>query len=134
MLLVPTDSTHSPQTVDALLRVIAQRDAEVALLKHMVDKLKLQLARRVREQYGPSSEQLQAQLTLIPAEAAEGSGTGSEASAAQPPKTKPRKSRRDERKLPEHLPRETRVHHPKGYAARRAVRMQRMRRQAAPDR
>jgi transposase len=104
---------HTPLTVDALLRVIAERDAEVALLKHMVDKLKLQLARRVREQYGRSSEQLDAQLTLIAAVAPK----ACEASATQPPTTKPRKPRRDQRKLPEHLPRETRIHHPKGYAA-----------------
>jgi transposase len=104
---------YTPLTVDALLRVIAERDAEVALLKHMVDKLKLQLARRVREQYGRSSEQLDAQLTLIPADAPK----ACEASAAQPPKMKPRKPRRDQRKLPEHLPRETQVLHPKGYAA-----------------
>ena len=67
-MLVPS-LPLTPLTIDALLRVIAERDAEVALLKHMVDKLKLQLARRVREQYGRSSEQLDAQLTLIPAEA-----------------------------------------------------------------
>lgn len=108
MLLVPS-LPHTPLSVDALLRVIAERDAEVALLKHMVDKLKLQLARRVREQYGRSSEQLDAQLTLIPAEAPK-------ASAASTVQFAPTKPRRD-RKLPEHLPRETRVHHPKGYAA-----------------
>ncbi len=34
------------------------RDAEVALLKLMVDKLKLQLLRARRAQFGPSSEQL----------------------------------------------------------------------------
>ena len=105
--------SDTPLTIDALLRVIAERDAEVALLKLMVDKLKLQLARRVREQYGRSSEQLDAQLTFITAEAPK----ACEATAAQPPKTKPRKPRRAQRKLPEHLPRETRIHHPKGYAA-----------------
>jgi len=102
---------HEPLTIDALLRVIAERDAEVALLKLMVDKLKLQLARRVRELYGRSSEQLDAQLTFITEE----STKASQASAAPPPKTKPRKPRRAQRKLPEHLPRETQVHHPKGY-------------------
>ena len=112
MVLVPS-LPSTPLTIDALLRVIAERDAEVALLKHMVDKLKLQLARRVREQYGRSSEQLDAQLTLITGEAPK----VAEASAVQPPKTQPRKPRRAQRKLPEHLPRETRVHHPKGYAA-----------------
>ena len=47
-----------PHTVDALLRVIEVREAEVVLLKLMIDKLKLQLLRRVRAQFGPSSEQL----------------------------------------------------------------------------
>jgi len=103
----------TPLTIDALLRIIAERDAEVALLKHIVDKLKLQLARRVREQYGRASEQLDAQLTFITADVPK----ACEATTAQPPKTKPRKPRRAQRKLPEHLPRETRIHHPKGYAA-----------------
>ena len=63
MVLVP-GPIPTPLTVDALLHVLAERDAEVAVLKLMVDKLKLQLARRAREQYGASSEQ----LTLITAE------------------------------------------------------------------
>ena len=111
MVLVPSP-THTPLTVDALLRVIAERDSEVALLKLMVDKLKAQLARRVREQYGSSSEQLGAQLTLITAEAPKAPTT---AAPAQAPRSKPRAPRRD-RKLPEHLPRQTQVHHPKGAA------------------
>ena len=37
-----------PQNIDELLRIIAARDSEVALLKLMVDKLKLQLLRLVR--------------------------------------------------------------------------------------
>lgn len=112
MVLVP-GLANTPLTIDALLRVIAARDAEVARLKLMVDKLALQLARRVREQYGRSSEQLDAQLTLIATEAPKAAPAG----AAQAGATKPRKPRRDQRKLPEHLPRETRVHHPKGYTA-----------------
>ena len=62
--LVPSQHP-TPLTIDALVRVVAERDAEVALLKLMVDKLKAQLARRAREQYGSSSEQ----LTLIAAQA-----------------------------------------------------------------
>ncbi len=111
MLFVPSQS-HTPLTIDALLRVIAERDAEVALLKLMVDKLKLQLARRVREQYGASSEQLDAQLTLISAETPQHLSVD----AKLLPRTGQRKPRRDNRKLPEHLPRETRVHQPKGHA------------------
>ncbi len=112
MAFVPS-LPHTPLSIDALLHVIAQRDAEVALLKLMVDKLKLQLARRVREQYGASSEQLDAQMTLITGDAPKVSQA---IAAPPPPNAKPRKPRRDNRKLPEHLPRETLVHHPKGYA------------------
>ena len=97
-----------------LLRVVAERDAEVALLKLMVDKLKAQLARRAREQYGASSERLAAQLTLIDPEQAQVQATPAQPDSAAPqPKTRPR--RRDRRQLPEHLPRETRLHHPEGY-------------------
>ena len=55
-------STASPTapTVEELLRIVAARDSEVALLKLMVDKLKLQLLRRVRAEFGASSEQLDA--------------------------------------------------------------------------
>ena len=111
MWFVPNQPTTAPLTVDALLRVIAERDAEVALLKLTVDKLRLQLARRAHEQYGRSSEQLDAQLTLIAAEAPEVAPAGAKLLL---PKTGSRKPRRDPRKLPEHLPRETRVHHPEG--------------------
>lgn len=111
MVLVPSQHP-TPLTIDALLRVLAERDAEVALLKLVVDKLKAQLARRARDQYGASSEQLGAQLTLIAAEAPKAPTSGGVASARH---TKPPKLRRDQRKLPEHLPRETQVHHPKGF-------------------
>ena len=101
-----------PHTIDALLRVVAARDAEVALLKLMIDKLKGQLARRAREQFGSSSEQFGAQLSLI----------GPEPAQAKPAPVVPlqprgqRKPRRAPRQLPEHLPRETRVHQPVGLA------------------
>lgn len=54
---MPTDP-NTPPTVDTLLHALAQRDAEVARLQLLVDKLKLQLLRRAHEQYGASSEQL----------------------------------------------------------------------------
>lgn len=111
VVLVPS-SNNTPLTVEALLGVIAERDAELAHLKLLVDKLKAQLARRGREQYGASSEQLHAQLTLIAAEAPKAAPA---AGATSTPHTKPRKPRRDQRHLPDHLPRETQVHHPKGY-------------------
>lgn len=103
-------SINTPLTADALLRVIAERDVEVAHLKLMVDKLKLQLARRAREQYGRSSEQ----LPLIAAETVKPAAIDAGAVA---PSSKSSRKPRGERKLPEHLPRETQVHHPKGFTA-----------------
>jgi hypothetical protein len=47
----PCRRQPTPHTVEALLRVVEQRDCGGGLLKLMVDKLKLQLLRRV----GPSS-------------------------------------------------------------------------------
>lgn len=59
-------TSNAPHTIDSLLRVVEPRDAEVALLKLMVDKFKVQLLRRVRAQFGPSSEQLDdPQIALI---------------------------------------------------------------------
>lgn len=100
-----------PHTIEGLLRVIEARDSELALLKLMVDKLKLQLLRRVRAEFGSSSEQLSAQASLIeatlpsspqpmPAQAAE---------AANAPET--------DRSLPAHLPREVQLHRPEATAA-----------------
>ena len=47
--------TPSPASYGELLRIIQARDREVALLKLMVGKLKLQLLRRVRAEFGTSS-------------------------------------------------------------------------------
>ena len=61
-----SDTPHAPHTVESLLRVVEARESEVAFLKLMIDKLKLQLLRRTRSQFGPSSEQLQdPQIALI---------------------------------------------------------------------
>ena len=57
--------TPSPASYEELLRIIKARDSEVALLKLMVDKLKLQLLRRVRAEFGICSEQWAAQIPLI---------------------------------------------------------------------
>jgi transposase len=41
----PTNPSTTPHTVDGLLRVVEEKEAEVAFLKLLVDKLKLQLLR-----------------------------------------------------------------------------------------
>ena len=112
---MPSDShtaAPTPHTVDTLLRLVAARDAEVVLLKLLVDKLKLQLLRRQRDQFGSSSEQLDAQLPLIAAEPAQTLPSAVVALNSRR-ESKPRKA---PRKLPEHLPRETLVHQPQGLA------------------
>ncbi|MDH6170947.1 hypothetical protein M2282_006127 [Variovorax boronicumulans] len=61
-----TTTSNPPQTVDSLLRVVEAYEAEVALLKLMIDKLKLQVLRRDRARFGASSEQLDSpQIALI---------------------------------------------------------------------
>jgi transposase len=104
---VPTP-TAQPHTVEGLLRVIEARDSELALLKLMVDKLKLQLLRRVRAEFCASSEQLAAQATFIegavvperkPVPANEPAGAAANSPAI-------------DRSLPDHLPRESQVRRP----------------------
>ena len=105
---------HSPatplHTVEGLLRVIEARDSELALLKLMVDKLKLQLLRRARAEFGVSSEQLDAQRTLIDNVAAVSANP-------QPVKVAAANAPAIDRSLPAHLPREAQVHRPEATAA-----------------
>ena len=103
---------HPTPTIDSLLRVIEVRDSEVALLKLMVDKLKLQLLRRVRAEFGTSSEQLDAQINLIEVTAAL-----AQPAAAAPARTAPANAPEIDRSLPAHLPREAQVHRPDATAA-----------------
>jgi transposase len=93
--------------------VVEQRDSEVAFLKLMVDKLKLQLLRARRAQYGRSSEQLDdPQIALIE------SGPLYEPPVPKPlPKAPAANKEGVDRQLPAHLPRENHVHRPAATAA-----------------
>jgi transposase len=106
-------SSNPPHTVDALLRVVEARDAEVALLKLMVEKLKMQLLRRTRALFGASSEHLDGtQLALIerrPLDELLVPEPVAKRDAANMPEV--------DRKLPAHLPRDTCVHRPETTAA-----------------
>ncbi|WP_088279039.1 IS66 family transposase [Ideonella sp. A 288] len=104
--------THPTPTIDSLLRVIEARDSEVALLKLMVDKLKLQLLRRVRAEFGSSSEQLDTQINLIDFTAVQ-----TQPAAAAPARTPPANAPEIDRSLPSHLPRVAEVHRPDATAA-----------------
>ncbi|MDM0071646.1 IS66 family transposase [Variovorax sp. J31P207] len=104
----PTNAPDTPHTVDSLLRVVEERDAEVALLKLMVDKLKLQLLRTARARFGSSSEQLDdPQIALI-----EGEPLYEFAAPKAPAAAEAANSAGIDRHLPEHLPRENHVHRP----------------------
>ena len=104
---MPT-TNNTPNTVKALLRVVQERDSEVAFLKLMVDKLSLQLLRARRAQYGRSSEQLDdPQIALI-----EGGPLYEHPAPKAVPKTEAANGAGIDRQLPAHLPRENKVHRP----------------------
>lgn len=109
---MPTQAETPPASREELLRVIEARDAEVGLLKLMVQKLKLQLARRNRNDFGSSSERFEsAQGTLLePQPLYEVQPRG----AAAKPATN---AAHIDRSLPAHLPREDRVHQPETTSA-----------------
>ena len=100
-------ATPSQPSREELLRIIEARDSEVALLKLMVDKLKLQLLRRVRAEFGSSSEQWAAQMPLIDG------GDVVMASRSKLASTQaPANDAQIDRGLPAHLPREVQEHLP----------------------
>ena len=99
--------TPSPASYEELLRIIKARDSEVALLKLMVDKLKLQLLRRVRAEFGTSSEQWAAQIPLI-----DGDQAALSMRAKAVPVPAPANDAQIDRRLPAHLPRDVQEHLP----------------------
>lgn len=104
---MPT-ANKTPNTVEALLRVVEERDSEVAFLKLMIDKLSLQLLRARRAQYGRSSEQLDdLQIALI-----EGAPLYEHPAPKAVPKPEAANGAGIDRQLPARLPRENRVHRP----------------------
>jgi transposase len=104
---VPIESPTA-HTVEALLRVVQERDSEVVFLKLMIDKLTLQLLRARRAQYARSSEQLDdPQIALI-----EGVPLYELPTKAAAPKEEAANSPGIDRHLPAHLPREDQVHRP----------------------
>ena len=111
MSVSPTSPT--PHTVEALLRVVEERDSQVTFLKLMVDKLTLQLLRARRAQYGRSSEQLDdPQIALI-----EGAPLYENPAPKAAPKPDAANSAGLDRQLPAHLPREDQVHRPEATEA-----------------
>ena len=97
-----------PHTIESLLRKVQAYEAEVALLKLMVDKLKLQVLRGQRARFGASSEQLNSpQIALIEGRPLD------ELPARKPPAKKvAADASASDRKPPPHLPREAKVYRP----------------------
>jgi len=105
---MPTTPESTPPSRQELLRVIEARDAEVSLLKLMIQKLQLQLARRNRNDFGSTSERFEhvqgTLLELQPLDELQARRAGAMPAANTP---------QIDRSLPEHLPREEHVHRPK---------------------
>lgn len=111
-----------PNDIEALKRIIAERDAELIAAKAglvtkslEVEKLKIQIARLKRMTFGQSSERMVRELEQLELKLEE---METEEAAAPPPSPRepteenaradtPRKPRR---KLPDHLPRRTEIH------------------------
>jgi transposase len=99
----PIDETPAPPTLEGLLRVVEAQSAELAFLKLLVDKLKLQLLRNARARFGSSSERLEdPQIALL-----EGEPLYELASPIAARAHDAANATRIDRKLPAHLPRET---------------------------
>jgi transposase len=110
------DSNNATPSIEALRAVIEAREAENKLLKLMIAKLQMQLARSRRAQFGSASERFDdPQGTLIEDtpldELSRRAGTASAASL--PAANKPAV----DRGLPVHLPRDERLHRPETTAA-----------------
>jgi transposase len=101
-------ASTAPPTVEGLLRVVEEKEAEVALLKLLVDKLKLQLLRSARARFGASSERLDdPQIALI-----EGVPLYELPAPRKPAKADAANTPEVDRKLPAHLPRDSKVYRP----------------------
>jgi transposase len=108
------DPRNEPSSVEELLLVVQARDAEIDMLKLLVQKLKLQLARRNRMVFGSASERF-----VDPAKDPQGSllegGVLDEIparKASSTPVSQAANSPSIDRSLPAHLPREPQVHRP----------------------
>jgi transposase len=107
-----------PQDADALRRVVQARDAEIRMLRLVVQKLKLQLARRNRIIFGSASERFAdgtpgAQGSLLEGEVLDGIGPlKPAATAVSPAGNTAANDKSVDRSLPAHLPREPQVHRP----------------------
>lgn len=114
-----------PQDADALRQVVHARDAEIRMLRLVVQKLKLQLVRRNRMIFGSASERfadgtMAAQGSLLQGEVLDGIDSKTPGTAAVSPAANTAANDKTvDRSLPAHLPREPQVHRPDVTSAHR---------------
>ena len=118
---MPSDVRHPEQQsddADALRLALQARDAEVKMLRLLVQKLKLQIARRNRMVFGSASERFAdgtpaTQGSLLEGQALDGIGPKKAVAAAvSPAASTAANDKTVDRSLPAHLPREPQVHRP----------------------
>ena len=118
---MPSDVRHPEQQsddADALRLALQARDAEVKMLRLLVQKLKLQIARRNRMVFGSVSERFAdgtpaTQGSLLEGQALDGIGPKKAVAAAVSPAANTAANDKTvDRSLPAHLPREPQVHRP----------------------
>lgn len=111
-----TPARKAPRTQAELRRVIEAQGAEITLLRLTVDKLKLQLFKRVRAEFGSASEQLDGgQMALIQGEPLDKPGPSKPPVA--PNALDAANAPAIARSLPEHLPRQTELLRPEATAS-----------------
>jgi hypothetical protein len=113
---VPIDSAALPDDVALLKRIIADMAREAIMAKAEIDKLKAQIARLKRLQFGRSSEKLAAtiaQLELLLDDLEEERGESETGTAA--PSIGAAREKPVRRPLPDHLPREDVLHGPQEF-------------------
>lgn len=124
--MVTSDARHpedQPEGADALRRVVQARDAEIRMLRLVVQKLTLQLARRNRMVFGSASERFAdgtpaTQGSLLEGQPLDGFGPKTAAAAAVSPAANTATNDKTvDRSLPAHLPREPQVHRPDATSA-----------------
>ncbi len=110
-------------SVDALRLVVQARDAEIHMLKLLVQKLKLQVARRNRMLFGSASERFvggeqDPQGTLLEGAVLDGNpAAGAPQKAVTSPVSPAANNTAADRSLAAHLPREAHTHRPETTAA-----------------
>ena len=118
---MPSDVRHPEQQsddADALRLALQACDAEVKMLRLLVQKLKLQIARRNRMVFGSASERFAdgtpaTQGSLLEGQALDGIGPKKAVAAAVSPAANTAANDKTvDRSLPAHLPREPQVHRP----------------------